>query len=252
MHWRDQGLVISARRHGETAVILELMTRGHGRHLGLVRGGRSRAMRPVLQPGNHVVATWRARIEDQLGAYAVEPVTSRAARFLDHGFALHGVAYLGALLRLLPERDPQGDIYEMAAVIADQLDSLDHAPALMAGLELALLGALGFGLDLESCALTGAREDLAYVSPKSGRAVSRAAGEPWRDRLLPYPSFLRDGRFSSPNGAELAAAFSLTGHFLARDVMGPRGFAMPPAREPYLSAAAAKAAGLSRGGMTSL
>jgi DNA repair protein RecO (recombination protein O) len=239
MNWQDEGLVIGLRRHGETAVILELMTKAHGRHLGLVRGGRSRALRPVLQPGNHVEASWRARLEEHLGAYAIEPVKSRAARFIDHGFALHGLGYLGALLRLLPERDPHGGLFDMAGAIADRLDSPELSPALVARFELALLAALGFGLDLDFCALTGARDDLAYVSPKSGRAVGREAGEPWRERLLPYPLFLRGDDFAAPDGEELVAAFRLTGHFLARDVFSARGAPMPPSRALYVEAVAA-------------
>lgn len=242
MNWQDEGLVIGVRRHGETSVILELMTKAHGRHLGLVRGGRSRALRPVLQPGNHVEATWRARLEEHLGAYAIEPVKSRAARLIDHGFALHGLAYLGALLRLLPERDPHGDLFDMAGAIADRLDSPAPAPALLARFELALLAALGFGLDLDSCALTGARDDLAYVSPKSGRAVGREAGEPWRQKLLPYPGFLQGDSFAAPDFEELVSAFRLTGHFLARDVFSARGVPLPPSRALYVGAVAAGAA----------
>ena len=242
MDWRDEGLVIGARRHGETSVILELMTRRHGRHLGMVRGGRSRAMRSVLQPGNRVEANWRARLEDHLGAYTVEPLASRAARFLDQGVALHGVACLGALLRLLPERDPHEDLFEMAEAIAERLDSVDHASPLMARFELALLAALGFGLDLDACVVTGAREELDYVSPKSGCAVSRVAGEPWRNRLLAYPPFLRDWESAEPDAAALAAAFRLTGHFLTRDVLAPRGVAMPAARAMYIGAVASRAA----------
>jgi DNA repair protein RecO (recombination protein O) len=238
MDWRDEGLVIGVRRHGESAVILELMTKAHGRHLGLVRGGSGRALRSVLQVGNSVEAQWRARLEQHLGAFAIEPLRSRAARLIDRAFALHGVAHLGALLRLLPERDPQADLFEMAEVIADRLDSLDVAPALMARFELALLQALGFGLDLERCALTGASEDLAFVSPKTGRAVTREAGVPWRDRLLPYPAFLQDAARAPANPAELAAAFRLTGHFLDRDVFAPRGLAAPQARALYVGAAA--------------
>jgi DNA repair protein RecO (recombination protein O) len=238
MEWRDEGLVIGVRRHGESAVILELMTRAHGRHLGLVRGGSGRALRSVLQVGNSVEAQWRARIEQHLGAFAIEPLRSRAARLIDRAFALHGVAHLGALLRLLPERDPQADLYEMAEVIADRLDSLDLAPALMARFELALLQALGFGLDLERCALTGTTADLAFVSPKTGRAVTRAAGGPWRDRLLPYPAFLQDAARAPADAAEIAAAFRLTGHFLDRDVFAPRGLAAPQARALYVGAAA--------------
>ncbi|WP_457795889.1 DNA repair protein RecO [Methylocystis sp. S23] len=235
MEWRDEGLVIGARTHGETSVILELMTRAHGRHLGVVRGGRSRAMRAALQPGNLVTASWRARLEDHMGAFAVEPLASRAARYLDRGAALHGVATLVALLRLLPERDPHAELFEAADAIASALETADGAAPMMARFELALLGALGFGLDLERCALTGTREDLAFVSPKSGRAVNRAAAAPWRERLLPFPRFLQqeDGAASAE---EIAAAFRLTGYFLARDVFAPRGGAMPMSRELYLNA----------------
>jgi DNA repair protein RecO (recombination protein O) len=236
MEWRDEGLVIGARRHGEASVIVELMTRAHGRHLGLVRGGAGRALRSVLQPGNQVEATWRARLDHQLGAYTIEPVQSRAARLIDRRHSLHGVSLLGALLRLLPERDPNQYLFEMSHLIADQLDSADHAPALLARFEIAMLGALGFGLDLDACALTGQRDDLAYVSPKSGRAVSREAGEPWRDRLLAYPAFLREEGYEKPERAELEAAFRLSGHFLDRDVFAPRGMPMPPARNSYLQA----------------
>ncbi|MCX7898639.1 MAG: DNA repair protein RecO [Methylocystis sp.] len=236
MDWRDEGLIIGVRPHGESAVILELMTRRRGRHLGLVRGGRSRAMRPVLQPGNRVVAMWRARLEDHLGAFTVEPVTLRAAFFLDSSLALHGLSALSALLRLLPERDPHEDVFEMAdAVVAALAGGDGAAAALMARFELALLGALGFSLDLDACALTGAREDLAYVSPKSGRAVSLQAGAPWRERLLPLPPFLRDDRADAPK-AEIADAFRLTGYFLARDVFGPRGVTPSSARALYIAA----------------
>lgn len=233
MEWQDEGLVIGARKHGETSVILELMTRAHGRHLGMVRGGRSRALRPVLQPGNLVTADWRARLEDQMGAFVVEPLAARAARYLDRGAALHGVATLAALMRLLPERDPHEELYEAADAIAAALGD-GEAAAMMARFELALLGALGFGLDLERCALTGTREDLAFVSPKSGRAVNRAAAAPWRERLLPFPRFLLDGG-ESPSADEIADAFRLTGHFLTRDVFAPRGAAMPASRDLYLN-----------------
>ncbi len=238
MDWRDDGLVIGARRHGETSVILELMTRAHGRHLGLVRGGRSRRLRPILQPGNLVAAHWRARLEDHLGALTVEPLVARAAYLLDRAAALNGVASLCALLRLLPERDPHEEVFEMADAVAARLSDIhgdDVGAVMMARFELALLGALGFGLDLNACALTGARDDLAYVSPKSGRAVSRAAGAPWRDRLLPYPDFLQHESVAAAQ-ADLVAAFRLTGYFLTRDVLAPRGVALPAARDLYVGA----------------
>jgi DNA repair protein RecO (recombination protein O) len=236
MEWQDEGLVISARKHGETAVILELMTRAHGRHLGMVRGGRSKTMRPVLQPGNLVAALWRARLEDHMGVYSVEPLAARAARWLDRGAALHGVATLAALLRLLPERDPQGELFEMADAIALSLDRADAAAPLMARFELALLAALGFGLDLDCCAVTGTRDDLVFVSPKTGRAVSREAGAPWGDRLLPFPRFLQEDLGAPDSAAEVVAAFRLTGHFLRRDVFAPRGADMPASRALYIGA----------------
>lgn len=235
MEWRDEGLVIGARKLGETSVILELMTRDHGRHLGVVRGGRSKALRPILQPGNLVVANWRARLEDHLGAFVVEPLAARAARYLDRAAALHGIMALAELLRLLPERDPQEALFVMADVVASRLAAADAAAPLMARFELALLAALGFGLDLDICAITGTRQDLAYVSPKSGRAVSRPAGAPWRERLLPYPAFLQSETEAS-TVADVVDAFRLTGHFLARDVLLPRGAALPTSRALYIEA----------------
>ena len=239
MEWREAGLVIGARRLGERAVILELMTRAHGRHLGVVRGGRSPEMRAALQAGNLVVALWRARLEDHLGVFAVELLEARAARFLDQAAALHGLAALTAFLRLLPERDPHESLFDHANAIVTRLCRVDDgengAAVAMARFELALLEALGFGLDLECCALTGAREDLAYVSPKTGRAVTRAAGAPWCDRLLPYPAFLRDAD-DDASAAEVSAAFRLTGAFLMRDIFAPRGLMLPSARALYIDA----------------
>jgi DNA repair protein RecO (recombination protein O) len=237
MRWQDEGLVIGARRHGETSVILELMTKDHGRHLGLVRGGVSRSMAGVLQPGNQVEAVWRARMESHLGAYTVEPLRARAARLIDRSHSLHGLAHLCVLLRLLPERDPHTDLFDMAEVIADHLHSLRVGAALMARFELALLAALGFGLDLDVCAITGARDDLCYVSPKTGRVASRVAGDPWRERLLNYPEFLRSPNFQAPETQDLVDAFRLTGHFLERNVFMPRGLELPRARGLYIDAA---------------
>ena len=233
MEWRDEGFVIGARRHGENAVILELMTRQRGRHLGLVRGGRSSAMRAALQPGNLVLASWWARIEDHLGAFTVELLAARAARFLDQGAALNGLATLAALLRLLPERDPHEELFELADDIVLRFTARDAAAIALARFELALLGALGFGLDLDACALTGATDDLAWVSPKSGRAVTRSAGAPWRERLLPYPAFLQNAS-DEASADEIAGAFRLTGYFLARDIFAPRGLPLPAPRALYL------------------
>jgi DNA repair protein RecO (recombination protein O) len=238
MEWTDEGIVIGTRKHGEANAILELMTREHGRHLGLVRGGTGSRLRPVLQPGNSVEVTWRARIDDHLGHYAVEGLDLRAASFLAQAHAVYGITYLAALCRLLPERDPHPEVFAELVAMVDRIGDRIDAAALVARFELSLLADLGFGLDLAECAATGSETELVYVSPKSGRAVSRGAGEPWRDKLLHLPEFLR-----SPDAPhelatnELAAAFALTGFFLARDVFEPRGLPLPEARQHFLSAA---------------
>jgi DNA repair protein RecO (recombination protein O) len=243
MEWRDEGLVIGVRRHGERSAIVETMTRAHGRHLGLVRGGRSARMSAALQPGNTLGLVWRARLDEHLGAFAVEPLELRAGRLMESALALAGLAYLGALARLLPERDPHEAVYETMTLIAERLDDAALAPLMIARFETQILAECGFRLDLKRCAATGAVEDLAYVSPKSGRAVSLAAGEPWRDRLLPLPAFLRDGaRFEArPSAEDVAEAFRMTGFFLARDVFAARGEPLPDSRGSFLAAAAKRA-----------
>jgi len=178
MEWTDEGIVLGVRRHGESSAIVELLTRSHGRHLGLVRGGSGKRMRPLLQPGNSVTAVWRARLDEHLGYYAVEGTRLRAATLLASSHATYGVTHLASLARLLPERDPHEDIYEMLDRTLDDFDDAGEAAAHLIRFELAMLAELGFGLDLENCAATGATTDLIYVSPKSGGAVSRLAGEP--------------------------------------------------------------------------
>ncbi|MDX7950771.1 DNA repair protein RecO [Lichenihabitans sp. Uapishka_5] len=242
MEWVDDGVVIGLRLHGETGVVVELLTRRHGRHSGFVHGGRSRRQRPVLQPGNDVRASWKARQEDQLGTLVVEGLELRAARIMESALALHGTNLICALARLLPEREPQPVLH---AVVTALLDSFaerdasgerDSTPAALARFELALLGELGFGLDLARCALTGTAEDLAFVSPKTGRAVSRVAGMPYRDRILPLPGFMLAEALIPATPADLAAGFRLTGHFLTRNVFAPRGLVVPDCRRAYLRA----------------
>src|ERR1700758_287910 len=183
MQWIDEGIVLGVKRHGETSVILELMTQARGRHLGLVRGGAGARLRGVLQPGNTLRATWRARLDEHLGNYAVEGINLRAAGFLTAAHAVHGVTHLAALCRLLAEREPHAAIYGALEDILDHLDEPRIAAPAVARFELAFLAELGFGLDLASCAATGATAELVYVSPRSGRAVSRAAGEAYHDKL---------------------------------------------------------------------
>jgi DNA repair protein RecO (recombination protein O) len=241
MEWTDEGIVLGARRHGEANAILEVMTQTHGRHLGLVRGGAGSRMRPVLQPGNAVRATWRARLDEHLGHFAIEGLRLRAADLLMAAHALYGVTHLAALCRLLPERDPHPLVHAELIAALDCMDDPIAVAVAVARFELMLLAELGFGLDLSRCAATGAADDLGYVSPKSGRAVSRCAGEPWHDRLLPLPAFLLDDAPARPSSGELADGFAVTGFFLGRYVFEPRGQHAPDARERFIAAVRAPA-----------
>ena len=243
MEWTDEGIVLGVRRHGETSAIVELMTRSHGRHLGLVRGGAGSRMRPLLQPGNTVNAVWRARLDEHLGYYAIEATRLRAANMFALPHAVYGVTHLASLVRLLPERDPHEDIYEQIEFILDDFDDAASAGAHLVKFELAMLTELGFGLDLSNCAAGGTPDDLIYVSPKSGAAVSRDAGEPWRERLLRLPPFLREGIETGGganvwSGQDLEDGFRLTGLFLLRNVLAPRGQAHSDAREGFIAAVA--------------
>lgn len=240
MDWRDQGIVLAVNPHGESNAVLELFTREHGRHLGLVRGGRSRRMRPVLQPGNTVDAAWRARLSEHLGTYTVEMGDAHAALALDDKAALAGLSTLTALARLLPERDPHSALYEATLVVLAHIGEPDIWPSLLVRWELELLNELGFGLDLERCAATGTRSDLIYVSPKSGRAVSRKAGEPYKEKMLPLPAFLAGSRSREPALPDILAGFVLTGFFLERHVLEPRGMRMPEARGRLIHAFAVR------------
>jgi DNA repair protein RecO (recombination protein O) len=236
MEWTDTGIVLGTRRHGEANAILELMTRGHGRHLGLVRGGAGTRLKPVLQAGNSVLATWRARLDEHLGYFTIEGLDLRAASFLPAAHAVYGVTHLAALMRLLPERDPHESVFEALDAALDRFGDPATVAVLAARFELQMLAELGFGLDLSACAATGAVVDLVYVSPKSGRAVSRAAGEPWRDRLLALPAFLADDEAPAPTPDELAAGFALTGFFLGRHVYEARGEPLPETRAAFIAA----------------
>ena len=233
MQWSDEGIVLSSRAHGETSAIAELLTRNHGRHLGLVRGGRSKRLRPVLQAGNLVQAAWRARLSEHLGSYTLELEEAHAARIFDDRAALAGLNTVSALAQLLPEREPHAPLYDATCVVLSALAQGNHWPALLVRWEMGLLNELGFGLDLEACAATGETCDLVYVSPRTGRAVSRKAGEPYKDKVLALPAFLlsANGNTSGPDEADIAAGFRLTGYFLEKHVWGPRALKPPAARE---------------------
>lgn len=228
MEWTGEALLIGVRRHGESSVIAEAMVAGRGRYLGLVRGGRSPKLAATLQAGNTVQLTWRARLENHLGSFAIEVLQARAAELIADRARLYLSQLLCEHLRLLPERDPHDRLLGMA------LELIDASPdaAALVRFELALLDDLGFGLDLHSCAVTGVTTDLTHVSPKTGRAVSRAAAEPYRDKLLPLPSFLTARGNASPD--DRRNAFRLTGHFLDRHVWAARQSAPPAIREALI------------------
>ena len=213
IEWCDQGVVIAVRQHGESSAILEVFTPAHGRHLGVVRGGTSRRLAPVLQPGNGVQLVWRARLQDHIGAFTVEPLDSRAHLMADR-LALAGLLSVCAVLRVaLPERDPHPALFALTKALINDLGGPGWAAAYLRW-EVRLLEELGFGLDLSACAVTGATEGLAYVSPKTGRAVSVAGAGVWADRLLPLPQGL--GGTQPLTRAAVSLGLRLTGHFLDR------------------------------------
>jgi len=230
MEWHDEGIVLSVRAHGETSAIADVFSRTHGRYSGLVKGGRSRRMRPVLQIGNHVDVNWSARLADHLGHFRLELHHGYAATAMESPLRLAALSSLCTLLRLLPERDPHSNLFEVTMFVLGFLDDDSVWPALMVRWELALLQELGFGLDLSECAATGNNDSLVFVSPKSGRAVSAAAGERYADRLLRLPQFLVEGRNAIVQPQDIIDGLSLVGYFLEKHVFGPKGESLPEAR----------------------
>lgn len=233
MEWSAEGLIIGLRRHGETSLILEAMVPGRGRCMGLVRGGRTPKQAAFLQPGNSVLLTWRARLEDHLGTFTAEATKVRAAELIADRTRLYLSQLLADHLRLLPERDPHDQLLDAVVTLIDSELNLVTLGAELARFEMYLLEELGFGLDLESCAATGARDNLTHVSPKTGRAVCAAAAEPYRDRLLRLPAFLRAD--ADPGQGDLFAAFELTGYFLDRHVWTARQIEQPSTRAWLIS-----------------
>lgn len=229
MEWSDTGIVLAARRHGENAAVVSLLTEHHGRHAGLARGARGR--RGLYQAGNTLSARWRARLAEHLGHYACELVRARAGLLLDDPPRLAALAAVCALAEsALPERHPYPRVYAALGRLLDALEATERWAEEVVRWELALLGELGFGLDLSTCAATGATEGLAYVSPRSGRAVSRGAGAPYADRLLPLPRFLRGPDAAAGSAADIADGLRLTGRFLDKHVFRGQGGRMPAAR----------------------
>lgn len=234
MDWRDTGILLSARRHGESAMIIDVFTPERGRHSGVVRGGASRKIAPILQPGAQLDLVWRARLEDHLGSFTVELQRSRAAIAMQNRTTLAGMnATLALLAFVLPEREPHPGLYTHTQNLLDLLDQTDLWPLAYLRWETALLDDLGYGLDLRCCAVTGATDGLIYVSPKSGRAVSSQGAGDWADRLLPLPDALRED--GATEHADIAEALGLTGYFLEHKLAaGQVGKPLPEARARYL------------------
>ncbi len=234
--WVDEGILLSAKPHGETAALAVLLTRGHGRHVGLVHGGQGSRQRPLLQPGNLLQASWKARLSDQLGHYALEMAKAHAAAVMDDPTRLAALSAACALVdAILPEREPHPALYDATSSLLRSLPT-DFWGEVYVRWELGLLEEAGFGLDLSVCASTGqppsGNDYLAYVSPRTGRAVSLTAGEPFKDKLLALPGFLVG---QSAGGArEVAQGLALTGHFLDRHVFAQRHAEMPPARTRFV------------------
>lgn len=240
MEWRDEGALVAVRPHGESAAIIEVFTAGHGRHAGIVRGGGSRRMTPILQPGAQLEVEWRARLEEHLGSFRIEPLKSRAATVMNDRLTLYGLGAACALISFaLPEREPHPGLYAATQHLFDAFASEPNWPHLYLLWELALLEELGFGLDLSHCAVTGGTEDLAYISPKSGRAVSRAAAGDWADRLLPLPACLTG--VPSNGLQDTRTGLTVTGYFLEHKLapsLADRP--LPEARARLVSALARK------------
>jgi DNA repair protein RecO (recombination protein O) len=230
MEWTDEAIILSVRPHGETATVVELLTRMHGRHAALVHGGRSRRLRPALQIGNHVDATWKARLSEHLGHATVELRRGYASAAMAEPLPLAGLSSIAALGHLLPERDPHPNLFEVTLFVLGFLEDATVWPALYVRWELALLEELGFGLDLKTCAATGQKFDLVHVSPRTGRAVSRDAGAPYADKLLALPSFLTAQRPAEVTRDDVIAGLALTGHFLETRLYHPREQPLPDVR----------------------
>jgi DNA repair protein RecO (recombination protein O) len=241
MEWRAEGILLGVRRHGEHAAILDLFTAEHGRHMGVVRGGASRKMAPLLQPGAQLDATWRARLDAHLGSYTVDLIQGRAAEAMGDRLALAGLNAVCSLLSFaLPERHAYPALHARSLALLDGLGADRWAEAYL-GWELALLEETGFGLDLTSCAATGVTQDLAYVSPRTGRAVSRAGAGEWADRLLPLPGVLRGVPEDDP--AAVVQGLRTTGHFLSEHLAPSLGDKpLPPARQRLVDLVSARAA----------
>lgn len=229
MDWASEGYILSVRKHGETSAIIDVFTPDKGRHLGLVRGGVSRKSRPVLQPGNKVKVEWRGRLSEHLGNFTIEPLSARAAEIMEDRLSLAGLNAICAIARqCLPEREAHPQVYQAFEVLLSNLHDPDIWPALYVRWEAGLLTAMGYGMDLRSCAATGVNDNLTHVSPRSGRAVCASAAEPYADKLLKLPLFLLGNPIVTPE--DIDAGMKLTGYFLETRVQWGVNKTLPGAR----------------------
>ncbi len=234
MEWTDRGIVLSARKHGEGSAVVSILTADHGRHAGLARGGASKRLRGLFMPGNEVTARWFARLDEHLGTFECELIASRAARVMDDPARLAALASACALIEAgLPERHAYGVIHGALIGLLDALESgAPNWPEVYVRFEVTLLAELGFGLDLSACAVSGATENLAFVSPRSGRAVTAESAGPYRARLFSLPGFLIGA--AAAKGADIGDGLALTGYFLNHHLFAAAGGRLPPARERLL------------------
>lgn len=230
MQWTDEAILLSIRKFGETKAVTRVFSRTHGVHGGVVRGASSKTQRGVLQPGNAVSATWNARLSEHMGAFKIEPLQPFSAYAMADKYKLAALSSACALLEAaLPERHPYPVLYHHVYAFLEQLSDSGDWLETYIRLELEILAQSGFGLDLKTCAATGSLENLSYVSPKSGRAVSKDAGEPYKDKLLPLPAFLCSA--TKGDMQETLAGLRLTGYFLDSRLTAPHGKKLPAARQ---------------------
>ena len=229
MDWESEGYIVSVRKHGESSAIIDVLTPDQGRHAGLVRGGNSRRQRPVIEIGNKVQVQWRARLSEHLGNFTIEPLQLNAATLMHDRTSLVGLNAVCAMAKtVLPERQAFPQVYAAFDVLIENMGDADIWPALYVRWEMGVLAALGYGLDLSACASTGANDNLTHVSPRSGRAVSASAAEPYLDKLLPLPPFMRGERGLSPQ--DIQDGLNLTGFFLETRVQWGINQTLPEAR----------------------
>ena len=234
MRWQDKAIILGARPFGESSLIVEVMSESHGRHLGVVKGGKSRRASAVLQAGNHVTVEWWARLDEHLGSFRVEVINYSAAQLMQSSSALYALELAAVHLRLLPERDPHKRLFDITKLLISHVETPLILAELLVRLELYLLEELGFGLDLSRCAVTGKTDNLIYVSPKSARAVSREPGEPWKDKLMVLPQFLLSNASRPQDLDSVISGFKLTGYFLDQYVWKPRAITPPSVRDGFV------------------